>query len=192
MCKFFFVLTTIYIDCLGIRSNKRRDGYGGSIENRAKFTLRVVDEVAARVGPQRTGLRISPWNDYQDMRMKDPVPTFSYLASELKKRQPGLAYLHAVEDHLKIKSNDFLRKIWQPNGGVFLSAGGHNRESAFKFAEEKGDVVVFGKMFISNVSFHNIGNAYVLKINAAGSPSSYRERHSVHKIRLYHVLYMDE
>ena len=48
------------------------------------------------------------------------------------------------------QSNDFLREIWSPR--PFISSGGHTRESAFEFAE-RGDLVAFGRLFISNVSF---------------------------------------
>lgn len=42
--------------------NDRTDEYGGSIENRARFTLEVIDAIAQKIGPERTGLRLSPWN----------------------------------------------------------------------------------------------------------------------------------
>ncbi|CAE6339894.1 unnamed protein product, partial [Rhizoctonia solani] len=77
--------------------NKRTDEYGGSIENRARFTLEVADAVTAAVGAKRTGIRFSPWGKFQGMRMEDPVPTFSYVAKELAKRHTDLAYVHFVE-----------------------------------------------------------------------------------------------
>src|SRR5262249_54268037 len=40
-------------------TNKRTDAYGGSIENRMRFLLEVVDAVSAAVGAERTGVRIS-------------------------------------------------------------------------------------------------------------------------------------
>ena len=46
-------------------SNKRTDAYGGSIENRARFALEIVDAVAAKIGAERTALRLSPWSRYQ-------------------------------------------------------------------------------------------------------------------------------
>lgn len=47
------------------KSNKRTDEYGGSIENRAKFALEIVDAVAKAVGPTQTAIRLSPWADLQ-------------------------------------------------------------------------------------------------------------------------------
>lgn len=45
-------------------SNNRTDEYGGSIENRARFALEVVDAVAKAVGADRTGIRFSPWGEF--------------------------------------------------------------------------------------------------------------------------------
>ena len=99
------------------------------------------------------------------MKEENPIPGYSYLAAELAKRFPNLAYLHVVEprvdellldipedkrhDATKAMSNDFIREIWAPR--PLISAGGHTRESAFEFAEN-GDLVAFGRLFISNVS----------------------------------------
>ncbi|TFK62756.1 NADH:flavin oxidoreductase/NADH oxidase, partial [Pluteus cervinus] len=138
--------------------NNRTDEYGGNIENRSRFGLEVVEAVVKAVGEERTGIRISPWSTFLDMRMKDPIPQFTHYATQLKERFPKLAYLHVVEpriagtETIKVEvpneSNDFLRKIWSP--GVVISAGGYTRESAIRTTEEKGDVIGFGRYFISN------------------------------------------
>lgn len=138
-------------------SNKRTDRYGGSIENRSRFPLEVLDAVCKAVGQERTGFRLSPWGEFGDMRMDDPVPTFTYLAKELVKRYPSLAYLHVIEPRMSgavdrearaDESNDFLRDIWRPR--PLISAGGYTRDTALKVAEEKGDIIAFGRYFISN------------------------------------------
>ena len=141
-------------------SNVRQDQYGGSIEKRSLFPLNVLDAIVSRIGASRTSIRLSPWNEYQGMRMADPIPTFSYITSEIRKRYPDLAYLHFVEGKRPIDSNDFARAIWKEGRevndnnrkeqAIFLSASKHDRESAFTYAE-RGDVVVFGKWFLSNV-----------------------------------------
>lgn len=77
--------------------NKRTDVYGGSIENRCRFALDVVDVVVRAIGADRVGFRVSPWSPFQDMRMADPRPTFTYLVRRLAELHPDLAYLHAVE-----------------------------------------------------------------------------------------------
>ncbi|EIN14722.1 FMN-linked oxidoreductase [Punctularia strigosozonata HHB-11173 SS5] len=141
------------------KSNKRTDEYGGSIENRAKFALEVVDAIAKAVGPTKTAIRLSPWADLQDMRLDDPIPTFSYVVQQLKSRQPDLAFIHVIEPRVKGtvdidggapagESNDFIREIWAPR--PLISAGGYNRELALRNAEDKGDIIAFGRHFIAN------------------------------------------
>ncbi|TFK72632.1 FMN-linked oxidoreductase [Pluteus cervinus] len=137
-------------------TNDRTDEYGGSIENRSRFALEVVDAVAEAVGPRRTGIRFSPWAQVHEMGMKDPVPQFSHVVTEIKRRQPDFAYIHVVEPRvngmedvetvLATKSNDFIRDIWSPK--PLISAGGYVRESALKRAE--GDIIASGRWFISN------------------------------------------
>lgn len=77
-------------------SNKRTDEYGGTIENRARFILEAMDTIVAAVGENKVAIRLSPWSLYQDMRMNDPIPQFTYLVEQLKERFPNLSYLHVV------------------------------------------------------------------------------------------------
>ena len=100
------------------------------------------------------------------MKMADPRPTFAYLATALRNKHPTLAYLHVVESRVTgildvtpdtDENNDFLREIW--NGGeggedrIFISAGGHTRDTALRTAEEHGGLVAFGRLYIPNVRF---------------------------------------
>lgn len=75
--------------------NNRTDQWGGSIENRTRFALEVTKAVIKAVGKERTGIRLSPWAQFQGMRMADPVPTFTYLINKLS--EMDLAFLHLVE-----------------------------------------------------------------------------------------------
>jgi NADPH2 dehydrogenase len=108
------------------------------------------------------------------MKMIDPVPTFSYLVKQLAERHSTLGYIHVIEprmhgatDHgavegevrlmcmpnlpplTSIQSNDFVREIWRPL--PLISAGGYNRETAIDTAEQKGDLIAFGRFYIPNV-----------------------------------------
>ncbi|KAJ7143991.1 hypothetical protein C8R44DRAFT_601317 [Mycena epipterygia] len=141
-------------------TNKRTDDYGGSIENRTRFALEVVEAVTKAVGADRTGIRLSPWSKFQEMGMADPKPTFTYLVSQIKKSYPEFAYIHVVEprisgdnDHAgdtddKTASNDFLRDIWAPK--TLIAAGGYTRETALERAEKDGNLVAFGRQFLAN------------------------------------------
>lgn len=140
--------------------NKRTDNYGGSIENRARFSLEVIDAVVKAVGAKKTAIRLSPWGvTMSEVRMQDPIPTFSYFVSQIKKEHPDLSYIHVVEPRIdgietpsqeeySDLSNDFLRKIWAPK--PYIAAGAFTRVTAMEAADEKGDIVAFGRYFISN------------------------------------------
>ena len=77
------------------RTNQRTDRYGGSIENRTRFLMEVVDAVSAAVGAERTGVRISPQNTMNDIADSDPQTLFNHVAEQLSGRI--LAYLHVIE-----------------------------------------------------------------------------------------------
>ncbi|KAJ6520563.1 hypothetical protein C8R45DRAFT_64209 [Mycena sanguinolenta] len=142
-------------------SNVRTDRYGGSIENRTRFPLEVVDAVVKAVGQKKTALRVSPWGTVQDMQFVngDPKPTYTSLVTQLRDRFPDLAYLHVVEPRVDGSqtvdiqdgySNDFIRNIWGGGERRLISAGGYTRESAMAAADEKGDLVAFGRPYIAN------------------------------------------
>jgi 2,4-dienoyl-CoA reductase-like NADH-dependent reductase (Old Yellow Enzyme family) len=138
--------------------NQRNDTWGGSVENRSRFGIEVAKAVAAAIGSDRVGFRLSPWSSFQGMLMSDPIPTFSYLTMQLKKLQLG--YLHIIESRVNnnvdcesTKSIDFLLDIWD-NVTPVLIAGGNTPENVFEAADKKYaalDVVfVFGRHFVSN------------------------------------------
>ncbi|KAB5570123.1 hypothetical protein GE09DRAFT_696730 [Coniochaeta sp. 2T2.1] len=140
--------------------NRRTDGWGGSITNRARFHLEVTKAVVEAVGADKVGMRLSPHSEYLGMRMADPLPTFEYLVTELKKF--GLAYLHLVEGRISGQSDTDVRegetntpliRIWGKNSPVLL-AGGFTPESARGVVDQTYKdydvIVVFGRHFIAN------------------------------------------
>ncbi|KAG7446584.1 FMN-linked oxidoreductase [Guyanagaster necrorhizus] len=141
-------------------TNQRTDAYGGGIENRARFPLEIVDGVVKAIGAERTGYRASPWSYIEGMGMKDPKPTFAYLVSEIKARHPNFAYIHVIEPRVNgtrlrregeltsRMKNDFIRDIWAPL--PLISAGGYERVTAITTADEKNDIIAFGKHFLAN------------------------------------------
>lgn len=137
-------------------SNIRTDEYGGSVENRSRLYVEVVKAVVGVIGPERVGLRLSPWSIFQGMKMKDPIPQFSDIIS--KTNQLGLAYLSLIESRVAggqdVDSDeglDFAYDLWD---GPLLIAGGYTPEEARKLVDEKYQdkeiVVIFGRWFISN------------------------------------------
>lgn len=139
-------------------SNHRKDEYGGSIENRARFLLEVVDAVASAIGAERVGVRLTPMGRFIGMGDETPEETFGYIATALDRR--GLAYLHVVEPSTLGTETDteadprwdaIVRQIRRTYTGTIILAGGYDKASAERaLAEGRGDVVAFGKLFIAN------------------------------------------
>ncbi|KZT25847.1 NADH:flavin oxidoreductase/NADH oxidase [Neolentinus lepideus HHB14362 ss-1] len=138
--------------------NKRTDQYGGSIENRCRFPLEVLEAVTKAVGQSKTAIRLSPWEQFQGMRMAEPEPTFSYFIRAIKSTYPDFAYIHVTEPRVSSgedrdpqpgESNDFMRAIWAPK--PLISAGGYTRDLAMEVADKHDtSLIAFGRMFISN------------------------------------------
>jgi 2,4-dienoyl-CoA reductase-like NADH-dependent reductase (Old Yellow Enzyme family) len=79
--------------------NKRTDDYGGSIEKRVRFPLEVIKAVTAAIGAEKTGIRLSPYNYYQDTKDSNPNYHWAYLCKQIaslpKESRPS--YVHMVE-----------------------------------------------------------------------------------------------
>ncbi|EKG22108.1 NADH:flavin oxidoreductase/NADH oxidase [Macrophomina phaseolina MS6] len=80
-------------------NNERSDAYGGSVENRCRFVLEVVAAVAGAVGGARTGIRLSPYNYFQDTKDSNPNAHWAYLCARIAELPQELrpAYVHMVE-----------------------------------------------------------------------------------------------
>jgi N-ethylmaleimide reductase len=86
---------------LSTGTNHRTDEYGGSLENRLRFAVEVIDAMAAVDGADRVGFRIAPGNPFNDLSDDDPEETFTALLAAV--RDLGLAYCHVI----RIAQNDF-------------------------------------------------------------------------------------
>jgi N-ethylmaleimide reductase len=134
-------------------SNRRTDAYGGSIENRARFPLEVVDAVTAVWGPQRVGYKVAPYFSGYSMSDSHPLATFSFIASELSKR--GLLYLHvteAVNDPAKPAGSERATPILRGKfKGALIANGGYDvRTAQAAIARGEADLVAFGVPFLAN------------------------------------------
>ena len=132
-------------------TNKRADAYGGSIENRTRFLLEVVDAVTAAVGAERTGLRVSPQNGQNDIADSDPQSLFNHVASALSRR--GLVYLHVIEGDTggaPVPPFDYLA-IKRLFGGVIIANNGFDKQRGNEvIAQGRADLIAFGRPFIGN------------------------------------------
>jgi N-ethylmaleimide reductase len=133
-------------------SNVRTDPYGGSIENRARFPLEVVDAVVGTWGADRVGYKIAPRFSMLGMSDSDPVATFSYLAKELRRR--GILYLHVAEPIAGPMADGAARvtpTLRQVFGGPVIVNGGYDRTTGdAAIASGEADLVAYGVPFLAN------------------------------------------
>ncbi len=128
------------------KSNIRTDQYGGSLENRARFPLEVLDAVISVWGADRVGYHIAPRGDSHDVGDSNLEKTFSYLMEEFKKRQ--IAFVAAREAQGDDSLGPKLKKIF---GGVYVANEKFTRDSAEEVIEKgDADAVAFGVPFIAN------------------------------------------
>jgi len=133
------------------RTNHRTDGYGGSIENRVRLVLEVVEAVTDVLGGDRVGIRVSPFTKANDSGETDPLPLYTHLLRQLVPFD--LAYVHMIEaraengEPAKV-SIDALRPHWP---GVLIAADGFTGSTArAAVAEGRANAVAFGRHFIAN------------------------------------------
>ena len=137
-------------------SNHRTDAYAGSIENRSRLLLEVVEALVSVWGGDRVAVRIGPSGTWNGMSDSNPRALFDYVAEQLN--QFGLAYLHIIEPRVKGNvlvaegqapiASEQLRKIFK---GKIIAAGGFEPDSAEAIVEKgDADLVTFGRYFISN------------------------------------------
>jgi N-ethylmaleimide reductase len=134
-------------------SNHRNDIYGGSLENRARLLLEVVDDVSKIWGADRVGVRLSPLQPFNDMHDSNPEQTFRYAVEKLDKF--GLAYLHITEmgtDSPETAGPVFpihsLRDLWH---STYMTNFDYSLERANEvIANGEFDLISFGKLFIAN------------------------------------------
>lgn len=134
-------------------SNLRTDSYGGSLENRARFVLEVVDAVNAAIGRERVGIRLSPFGVFNDMPLYDKMEEeYRWLAGQLALSLP--AYIHLVDhsamgapqvpDSIKATFRDAFK-------GALILSGGYDAQRAERdLAEGKCDLIAVGRPFIAN------------------------------------------
>lgn len=143
---------------LNSQTNRRQDEYGGSVENRARLLLEVVETVKQIVGGDRVGVRLSPLGSFNDIGDADPETTFGYVAEKLDKQQ--LAYLHVINpataalekgqppDARALRMLELMREKYR---GTLMLAGGFDHASAEQWLQEgRADLIAFGRKFLAN------------------------------------------
>jgi N-ethylmaleimide reductase len=133
--------------------NKRTDAYGGSVENRARFILEIVDAVSTVWGKNRVGVRLSPSGTFNDMSDSNPEKTFSYVIEQLDRR--GIVYLHVIEGDQsdvrhggRIVPTSLFRPLFKQ---ALIVCGNYTHDRAEKnLSEGACDMVAFGRPFLAN------------------------------------------
>ncbi|MDT8410182.1 MAG: alkene reductase [Wenzhouxiangellaceae bacterium] len=135
-------------------SNHRSDEYGGSIENRLRFPMMVVEAVKKVWPKQRIGIRVSPTGSFNDMHDDDPVATYGALAQKLD--EAGIAFVEVVEDSFQGnlaegRPETVVDAIQARFNGIYIGNGGYSRDEAIERIEAgKCDLVSFGRTIIAN------------------------------------------
>lgn len=130
--------------------NKRNDGYGGSIPNRARFLFEILESVIPVWGSGSVGLRLSPLNSYNSMKDSQPVELVKYLSKELNRLD--LSYLHMMRGDFfgvqKAPVMETAREFY--NGNIIGNMGYTPEEAAEAIGRNRIQAVAIGNLFISN------------------------------------------
>jgi N-ethylmaleimide reductase len=130
--------------------NNRTDSYGGSVENRVRLAIQIVHAIAAAIGPDKVGVRFSPYATLGDLKPyneQEIHDTYARLAKELNKA--GIAYLHiSVSAIIPQKTFDAIRSGF--TGTIILCNGLTPESAAASLDAGFADLVAFGRAFLAN------------------------------------------
>jgi len=135
-------------------TNQRTDDYGGPIANRLRFMREVVEAVAAEVGVQRTGIRLSPIGESQGANDSDNAALFTAAAAELERlgvpwielREPGPQSTFRAADEAAV--SPAMRQVF--SGKIVLNSDYVGQSAEAKLEEGIADAISFGRPFIAN------------------------------------------
>ncbi len=133
--------------------NNRTDEYGGSIENRSRAVLEIVQKTADAIGNEKVGIRFSPFGLYNNMVPYDRNEvreTYAFLAAKLN--DLGIAYIHiSLSPDIDQETLDAIRGNFK---GTIIYCNGFTPETAeAKLHEGAADLIAFGQPFLANPDF---------------------------------------
>jgi N-ethylmaleimide reductase len=127
-------------------TNRRTDRYGGSLENRARFIVEVLNAMIDEAGSDRTGIKIAPEMGFNSVTDSAPQETYQYLVQRLGTLK--LAYLHLARFGSAFDYRALVRLLYD---GTLLLGGGLDRDSAASLIAQRGaDAAVFGNLYLAN------------------------------------------
>jgi N-ethylmaleimide reductase len=134
-------------------SNQRDDNYGGSPENRARFTVEVTTAIAEAIGAGRVGIRLSPMHNIQDVVETDEADVKATYDALVDGIAPlGLAYLSVLHSE---PTGELVQDLRTRFGGKVIANSGFgsvtSREEAIALvANSDADAVAIGRLAIAN------------------------------------------
>lgn len=120
------------------------DQVNGSIEDRCRLALEIVEAVANEIGADKVGIKLSPFDGKKDSNSEALA---TYMANELTKL--GILYLHVMEP--REATNKSLVPIRKAFKGTLIASGGYGKSDGDKAIDENyADLISFGRMFLAN------------------------------------------
>lgn len=134
-------------------ANRRTDGYGGSIRNRARLLSEVMAACCDEIGANRVGVRLSPVSPFNDLVDSDPQPLYEHVVDSLNALSP--LYIHVIEGatggEREVASGFDFAALRRGFDGAYIANNGYDKALA-EAALEAGDadLVAFGRPFVAN------------------------------------------
>ncbi len=144
-------------------SNKRKDCYGGSVENRVRFLSEVLAALITVFPASRVGVRFSPFSNFADIDDSNPMATFG--AAIARANDFGLGYLHLVEGQTggsrDLPAGADIQRPAQARSPAPISPTTATTAKAAITAVNSGDadLIAFGRPFIANPDLVNRAGA---------------------------------
>ena len=126
-------------------TNHRTDGYGGSVENRARFLLEITDAVSEVWGSDRVGVHLRPRGEEHDMGDSDPRALFGYVAEQLRQREVAFLFIRETE-----AEDSLLSHLKATFGGPIIANEEMDAGDGRRLVESGiADAVAFGRDYIA-------------------------------------------
>lgn len=136
------------------QANDRTDEYGGTLENRCRLALEIVEAVANEIGADKVGIRLSPFADYMECGDSNPEALGLYMANALNKYR--ILYIHVIEPRMvqaweESETRYSTLPIRKAFKGTFISAGGFKKDDGNDaIGNGKADLIAYGRLFLAN------------------------------------------
>lgn len=135
-------------------ANQRNDQYGGSMENRCRFVLEVMQSMVDGIGADKVAIKLSPSIPYNSIIDSNPTALFTHLINSLN--EMPLSYIHLMNalfptDQLPQYPRNVMEIFGTLSTHPVMANGGYNRETGEQELEKGiADMISYGALFIAN------------------------------------------